>query len=351
MIKTISITDNIINNTITESIPLKGKDFFEINQNIFLGNIKSSTNASILKENNITHIINCASTDYPSTNSNISYFDIPISDDTTSSITPYLSKACEFIEKCIEQKGKVLVHCEEGISRSSSVIIAYLIFKEGISYREAFNKVSNICPKIQPNPTFKKELISFHMQKKIENSTNLFSLTKIFPSATWLDWKTYKNIRDDEGIELGYTEDGRWGKGAAGVLVISSEHPTPEFLLFKRSEQVEESGKWSFPGGAIKVNSNGELTPSLNTAIQELREEASLPRGSLCTTPIVYTKDNYFYHTYCLDLLYGKDGYQPKLNWENSDWKWFNKEEILNNPSVHEGVIFVIQSLFKTVTC
>lgn len=344
----IKIENNNITNMLSETTPVEGMDFFPIDKNIFIGNQKSSTDLVVLQNYDITHIINCASTDCPSLHSSINYYNIPISDDMASSITPYLSDTCKFIKNSIENGRKVLVHCEEGRSRSASIIIAYLIFEKGINYRQAFNILSDICPKIQPNPTFKTELINFHTQKTIESvSINHLSLKDLFKPSYWIDWEVYRHIRDDEGVEVGYNQDGRWGNSGAGVLITFSQSSIPEFLLFKRSDQVEEAGKWSLPGGAIKVREDGTITNPLNTAVQELREEAGLPRGNLCSLPIVYSKGKYSYYTYVLDLLYSKDCYQPRLNWENSDYKWFNKEEVFSSPSVHEGVIFAIDSLFK----
>ena len=67
-------------------------------------------------------------------------------------------------------------------------------------------------------------------------------------------------------------------------------------------------------GGARKVKESGELIEPLNTAINELREEAGLPRGIICTTPITYENDGYSYYTYILELAYDKIYYTPRLN-------------------------------------
>jgi protein-tyrosine phosphatase len=47
----------------------------------------------------------------------------------------------QLIEKVKEQKGKVLIHCVQGVSRSVSLCIAYLIFKEKVA-RRVFRGIS-----------------------------------------------------------------------------------------------------------------------------------------------------------------------------------------------------------------
>lgn len=333
----------------TNSSLAEGIDFVEICQGLFLGNQKSAQNPFFIQSRKITHIINSASKDCTSyAFAGVQHCDIPLSDEINASITPYLSTSVNFIKKAHQEGGSVLSHCEQGLSRSVSIVIAYLISEKEMTYRSALNKIREVRPQAQPNPTFVKELNEFYLLKKLQKASELstnFSFKERFPSdALWLDWSAYKNIRDDEGMEVGYTDTGRWGTSGAGVLVVSSK-PEQEFLLFKRSNEVEEPGIWSIPGGARKMKEDGKLTESLNTAISELREEANLPRGSLCTNPITYEKEGYSYDTYILELAYDKEYYTPRLNWENSEWRWVAKEKLAELPSLHPSVKFVIDHL------
>lgn len=45
----------------------------------------------------------------------------------------------------------VLVHCYAGISRSATVVIAYLMKKRDIGHRQAMSLVSQYRPQINPN--------------------------------------------------------------------------------------------------------------------------------------------------------------------------------------------------------
>lgn len=79
-------------------------------------------------------------------------------DNQESSLLPYLEKASLFISKAIKENKKILVHCQQGISRSSSIVIAYLILADKMTFREAFKGVLSKRETIMPNPKFISEL-------------------------------------------------------------------------------------------------------------------------------------------------------------------------------------------------
>ncbi len=52
----------------------------------------------------------------------------------------------------------MLVHCNAGLSRAPSVVIAYLRKEEGLSWEEAWEKVKEARPGMKPNVGFVKQL-------------------------------------------------------------------------------------------------------------------------------------------------------------------------------------------------
>jgi protein-tyrosine phosphatase len=52
---------------------------------------------------------------------------INILDDCKTNIKEYFKQTNEFLYLCKEKNEKVLVHCQMGISRSSTIVLAYLI--------------------------------------------------------------------------------------------------------------------------------------------------------------------------------------------------------------------------------
>jgi protein-tyrosine phosphatase len=65
-----------------------------------------------------------------------------------------------FIEKA-RKDGNILVHCHGGISRSSTIIIAFLMKKMKKSFMEAYSYVKQIKKDIKPNDGFIQLLIEF----------------------------------------------------------------------------------------------------------------------------------------------------------------------------------------------
>jgi atypical dual specificity phosphatase len=65
----------------------------------------------------------------------------------------------KWIRNALEQPDtKVLVYCRMGRSRSASIVMAYLILEEGLSYEQALAAVRKNNPEAQPNPGFVRQL-------------------------------------------------------------------------------------------------------------------------------------------------------------------------------------------------
>lgn len=82
----------------------------------------------------------------------LQYFRVPINDkDKTYTdryiMEEYLRTAAEFIHSFLDDKKRVMVHCMAGITRSSTVVAAYLIIHKKMSYEDAIKYIRSKRPK------------------------------------------------------------------------------------------------------------------------------------------------------------------------------------------------------------
>ncbi|CAB4410995.1 unnamed protein product [Rhizophagus irregularis] len=89
------------------------------------------------------------------------YLKIDITDDPSSNISKHFHECIDFIENAKSTNGRVYVHCLAGISRSTSIVIAYLMNSQKIHYNQAFNLVKEKRPNVKPNQGFVEQLRKF----------------------------------------------------------------------------------------------------------------------------------------------------------------------------------------------
>lgn len=62
---------------------------------------------------------------------------IPVSDNENDSIGEHFTTVLNFVEEAKRQNGKVLIHCQEGKSRSCSFAIAYMMKTMNLKLKDA----------------------------------------------------------------------------------------------------------------------------------------------------------------------------------------------------------------------
>lgn len=71
-------------------------------------------------------------------------------------------EAIEFIDTAIIEKGSnVLIHCLAGVSRSPTIVTAYLMHKKKLRFKEALAIIKQTRPFVNPNPGFIEQLKLF----------------------------------------------------------------------------------------------------------------------------------------------------------------------------------------------
>ncbi|XP_025191429.1 dual specificity protein phosphatase 3 [Melanaphis sacchari] len=141
-------------------------DYNEICPRVYVGDWNTAKNLNLLLSLGITHVVNAAQGigfGMVDTNEqfyrpfNIQYMGLALCDDPNVAINEYFDSVSNFIDDALLQKGKVLVHCIMGISRSATITIAYLMIKKGLRAKEAVEKVKK-ARDIRPNNGFLKQL-------------------------------------------------------------------------------------------------------------------------------------------------------------------------------------------------
>lgn len=91
-------------------------------------------------------------------------FQIQIADHQTMDIKQHFTQAISYIKECKKNGEKVFVHCQKGISRSASIVLAYLITEESLTLQEAYNLTKQARKFIKPNKGFSNQLGQFEME-------------------------------------------------------------------------------------------------------------------------------------------------------------------------------------------
>lgn len=85
---------------------------------------------------------------------------ITIEDQEDCSIYPFFVESHAFIKDQL-QKHNVFVHCQMGISRSSSLVIAFLMREYGMPFEKAHLHTKSKRPIIEPNEGFVNDLMRY----------------------------------------------------------------------------------------------------------------------------------------------------------------------------------------------
>ncbi|KAK2840694.1 hypothetical protein Q7C36_012273 [Tachysurus vachellii] len=128
---------------------------------LFLGSAHHSSQRELLRRCNITAVLNVSSSCPNLFEHELSYMTLRVEDSMAADIRVLFPKAIHFIDSVKESGGRVLVHCQAGISRSATICLAYLIHARRVRLNEAFEFVKRRRQVISPNLAFMGQLLQF----------------------------------------------------------------------------------------------------------------------------------------------------------------------------------------------
>eukprot|EP00443_Scrippsiella_acuminata_P048912 CAMPEP_0115187290 /NCGR_PEP_ID=MMETSP0270-20121206/10419_1 /TAXON_ID=71861 /ORGANISM="Scrippsiella trochoidea, Strain CCMP3099" /LENGTH=821 /DNA_ID=CAMNT_0002600437 /DNA_START=121 /DNA_END=2586 /DNA_ORIENTATION=+ len=127
---------------------------------LFISSFVVAGDLEKLKAQGITHIVNTAGdiceSRFPEHFQYLTYY---LKDTNNEEISLLFYKTLSWIQSAIESGGRVLVHCREGVSRSATMIIAYLMWRFNLSFDAAHERIRKARPICNPNTGFTCQLL------------------------------------------------------------------------------------------------------------------------------------------------------------------------------------------------
>ena len=133
---------------------------------VFLGNEDNARDLGLLTSYAVTHVISLTQSVYHP--DKFSYYPINIDDSPVANIYQYFEPCVEFINSVLDAPSSadgrnVLVHCAAGVSRSASIVIAYIMSAQRVDYETALALVRADRYYVCPNEGFVLQLRQWQM--------------------------------------------------------------------------------------------------------------------------------------------------------------------------------------------
>ena len=171
---------------------IKSQNIDKITDKIYLGGIDGANEINYLKQEGITHILSLAGKIFSINYEKGTFITkiIEIMDFTDENIFKYFKECIQFIEN----SKKIYIHCMAGVSRSASIVIAYLMYKEHKKYFQIYSEVKKKRNIIKPNFGFVFQLKYFE-NLLIENNYDLGKID--FENIDMIEkWNNFVNFID-----------------------------------------------------------------------------------------------------------------------------------------------------------
>lgn len=158
-----------------KAFPWIAKDALELPHRIgdtglFLGSF-SAAKSPWLPALGIGAVVNVANMEYRSAHGfemlTIKAIDMPGQD-----LSSFFDQSNAFIDAALARGSKVLVHCAAGVSRSTTLLLAFLIARRNMSLKDAYLLTRSHRRVVQPNSGFVQQLIAYELRVRGANSVH-----------------------------------------------------------------------------------------------------------------------------------------------------------------------------------
>ncbi|KAJ3358709.1 hypothetical protein GGF32_010049 [Allomyces javanicus] len=239
---------------------------------LYLSGIRGATEPH-LKHLKITHVLNITQHPHASNVPGVEYLKIPLDDVPSARIDMHFQQALDFINSARAMPdGRCLVHCFAGVSRSTSLVLAYLMSAQGCTLAQAYHTTFRSRPVIQPNEGFSKKLQK--LEKELRGTR--------YPSLVY-GWMSPNNTNFRDFIEFTMLHDDLQSKlnkhaaSSAGMMRSeshkSSADTTAPTLPIKAADGSNP--------GMVSSSSHKSISPGFSPIGSMLIPSASFVSGTI----------------------------------------------------------------------
>ncbi|KAF9559161.1 hypothetical protein CPC08DRAFT_763500 [Agrocybe pediades] len=188
----------------------------EVIPGLWIGDLQSALNVKLLKERGIFSVLS-AMRGRITVHETFIRHQIMLDDTEDADVLTHLLPAIHFIEAELGKGRGVLVHCQAGISRSSTIVAAYLMYSKKINPEAALDMIRKVRPSVEPNQGFLRQLELFHASR-------------------------YQISRREKAIRMFYM-------GRAVEEVMNGDGSLPETEMFAKYPRTPSDSLPNTPGG------------------------------------------------------------------------------------------------------
>jgi len=153
-----------------QTVLLDDVDVSQITEWLFLGGLKDALKADLLREHNVTRIVQLAPEHACQTHEGFDYLKVQVEDHPDAPIKGFFPSIFEYLDASRKGAGKVFVHCRKGKSRSPTVVIAYFMHCLKIPFLVAKDIVKRRRSVVELNLGFTAALEQFEQELDIDLS-------------------------------------------------------------------------------------------------------------------------------------------------------------------------------------
>lgn len=237
-----------------------------ITPSLYIGSDRIARDLQELKKYKITHILNCAGTICDNYFPNdFQYKTLYLFDSKEEDISCLFYDVLHFMDEAINNQGSVFVHCHQGISRSSAMLILYLMWREDKPFQVIHEQVKLLREVCNPNAGFTCQLLlwwnnhhpieksnniirMFHVTPHCKNSPQLFVLREIYSVSS--------SSFDPRGCFIVFNHS---------CTYIWRGNASPEFVFQKALENVANLQKFEYAPEEVDIEHQGKESASFKS--------------------------------------------------------------------------------------